>query len=523
MVARMAAGRTAKLGARLGSWCQTYPGTSLFGVVLLWVAGPWLLATRTITALHHDIAWAQQAAALFLDGRVYEIGAMATEWPCLYWFHALTLLVGRVLGAAPSWTFFAATSLLLFTAAVQVERTLRRALEDKPLAAATTFALFAVSALAPGEGFGHHLALGLPLLLPYVCALLALLGGKTVAGRRVAGGLAALAIVLDVRMLLCWLALEIGSACRGKGTSWPGSRSARRLILGASVIALALLPVLAPGALRTLAGSWPLSPVLEPSSRWVTESALFVAGTVLFALFAPRGRSLGWGALFFAAVAATTFLCFRWKGTHLAAELVPVYLAGAFSLIFATASTLGSRRGAAPALALVSFVLAFSLPSREHPERNNLPLVEALQKWGAQQSVSAFFTGIQPVFPAVSAAEAQWSLPFASLREVALHYTQEERSAVPFPYRSLEAMADAERGFVASIVGGLVADPPALLLFDRSHQKPFFGLTEFDFEEYLDADPRFRELLRRYRPMLRFAQTFRGRPLSFFFYQLRDP
>lgn len=56
-------------------------------------------------------------------------------------------------------------------------------------------------------------------------------------------------------------------------------------------------------------------------------------------------------------------------------------------------------------------------------------------------------------------------------------------------------MPESERTFVTDFVTRLVEERPRLLFFDRKDWKQVFGITDFDFERYFEADPRFAPLL----------------------------
>jgi hypothetical protein len=128
-------------------------------------------------------------------------------------------------------------------------------------------------------------------------------------------------------------------------------------------------------------------------------------------------------------------------------------------------------------------------------------LSEAIGRVAPQGRVLVLSPDIFPVWPALTHAGAESTLPTMSLWLLQGAYADCPAGGAPRALHAPGAMPAAERLLFRSVVEDFAADPPEAVLVSRNPGIPDCGGAPFDLIGYFARDPRFAVTFRRYRPV----------------------
>jgi hypothetical protein len=185
---------------------------------------------------------------------------------------------------------------------------------------------------------------------------------------------------------------------------------------------------------------------------------------------------------------------------HFLPTNVAAWLAMA-SLLLAIADARSERAAArrGPLLAWVGGALATlaAWPVAQGPVDD--PFVEqakpVVEKYASGDAIYAFTSHVWVGFPLVNETNVRWASRFPTqwLLPGALRRLQEQ----PAPDAdTIQRLREVEKYAVDAVIEDLQRTPPALVFVDKAN--PYFGGGAFDFLEYFNRYPRFRQLWRAY-------------------------
>lgn len=516
MVSGMAAERTDAFRRMLSK----PRSTGLFNAALFAVASaPVLIRSFDPRAFNHDISWLFHCSRQLLEGARAYVDFVETNPPLIIWLGLPPAWVVRVLGTPEIPTFNIYVLLLVAVSLVAANGVLARLWSNDAvgLRHATLWILGAALLLVPGYSFGQRDHLAVVLLLPYLLSAAACLADRPpeVRMRWFCGLWAAPALGLKPHLIVVWLAVEMALWwSRREQTSW--RRPENQAIAGLGCLYLLSVPLFAPAYLEVIrwllevygafAESAPISPHLtiayigagsfllirSSASLLAVRRIAFVAllGFIAVVFLQQRGfpyhfvpaTVLGWGCIGLSALAVLEQRSVYERLVRLPAlTFLPLLML----LIVGIAAVSGWR--------------AFDRGFVSRPPDVIIELRRVVNEIAPGGPIVAYSTRIYPGFPLVTATGARWSSRFGSLWLIPGSYSELEKRTTPFPYHDLDKMGPLEKFQVDAIVEDFAANPPEVIIFDRSRTKQGLGRTDFDFAEYLGRDPRFAELTRDYR------------------------
>lgn len=483
------------------------------GILLLLLAACALARATDPTRTNHDIAWTLHAGAILLDGGSYGVDVIDNNPPLVYWLGAAEAALARALGAPPLGVHAVLVLLGAALAALLSRRLLGEGVLSAGYADAAALLLLACWVLAPGFEYGQRDHLTIVLATPYLLA-----AGRRLAGlatprptRALAGVLAALGIALKPHYTLMWVGIEVLLALRLG--SWRALLAVENgVIAGLGTAYLGFVLLLTPEYLgsieeiRRLHGAYdaPLDRLSPTHLLWAAAAAS------LWLLRLPKAVARVAWTLVAAGGLALLVLHVQAKGWSY--QLLPAQLASLAALMVMAAGFLSSpgfwdeRVRWGPRAVAGAAVLAWAaagLASLRQPEwsRSGVPaLVRFIDSHARGGDVLALNSIMYPFFPAIEFSHSRSASPYSCLWLVAGQYSQAERERPLFPYRTLDQMPESERRFVENIVAALEKGP-ALVLVDRAPIQLRMTKGSIDYRRYFSADPRFEELLRRYRQL----------------------
>ncbi len=477
-------------------------GVSLV-LVVLGVVVIALARARDVLLANHDVGWFLHAGEVWVDGGKIGVDVVDTNPPLVIWVAGLEVAVARGLGASPFVVHALATCAVSVLGVWLATRAFRRAgLAREALAVWAPLTLAAAIAVT-GYDFGqreHWLAF---LLLPY--AGWALVPRQFSGERALAGVLAGLAVALKPHYVIVVVLSELFGLWRAK--------SARQLLRVEPLCVAACGPIY----LMAIAWSAPsysidLADTLAVYAAYGREVPLWSAHTLLVLCAVVLAAPVGWlhprtvapallASLSAGSAAAAWIQRKNFEYHHVPTDL---FAGAALALAFALVAVRAARRPwITPALLGVVTVgcLAWlhSLPRVPRELALRTALGGAIERLTPDQSVFVFATAVGATFPSVNFGTARSLSPYSCLWPIAGNYTPRERHAYPFSYRRLDEMTRVERRLVERVVGVLVRERPALLVFDRRPLKQGFGRTDLDLRRYFEADPDFVVFMGSYR------------------------
>jgi hypothetical protein len=481
---------------------------------------PVLISSFDPRAYNHDISWLLYCSRQLLDGATAYVDFVETNPPLIIWLGLPTAWVVRLLGTPEIPTFVVSVLALVAVTLLIANRLLvglwgRDAVE---LRHATLVILGAPLLLAPGYSFGQRDHLAVVLLLPYLLSAAASLAGRSPERRMrwLCGLWAAPALGLKPHLMVVWAAVE-AVLWWSRREQAPWRRPENQAIAGLGCLYLLSIPLLAPAYLDVI--RWNLEvygAFAEPApiSRYLTV-AYVGAGSFLLLRSSPPLLALRRIA-FTALLGFVAVVVLQQRGFPY--HFVPATVMGWISIGLSALAVLEDRvlyerllrlpaRAFTPLLVLlvvtvsaVSGWRAFDRGFVSRPPDVVTELARLVREIAPDGPIVCYSTRIYPGFPLVTITGAKWSSRFGDLWLIPGSYSEREKRMTPFPYHDYARMGPLEKFQVDAIVQDFAANPPEVVIFDRSRNKQGLGRTAFDFAEYLGRDPRFAALTRRYVP-----------------------
>lgn len=458
---------------------------------------------------NHDVAAILDLGARMLDGERLYVDIAEVNPPLIFLVAQAIELAARVTGLPDLWL---APLVALAWAALAIGlagRQLLRALElPSPASRALLAAAVAVCTAGWAEHLGQREHIWFCATLPYLASLalrgrgdrpteveaiatgvMAALGfalKPTFLGVPVVGELWLLAMQRDPRILL---------------------RREMQVLLGAAV-AYAAYVLLGTGYLDALR-QWsthypaydnPYALIWPASHPWYWGLGTLV---VLALPLAPPWRPLRWLSLgMFAAWQGSAWVQHKGWEYHFA----PLWMGTALlpALLVVGAGVRGTRWRFGPLVVLlgtlVGLGLAWSHTRASWGSQRTADvrmLASRLDEYSPGGTVLALTSDAFPTFPSVRMA-GDHLVNRASTMLIPGMYAPETMRSVPFPYHPLDAMTPLERDTLTGLVDDLSRARPATIIVAIGTYKQGFGLTTFDWLDYMSLDPRWPGLLAHY-------------------------
>jgi hypothetical protein len=457
--------------------------------------------------INHDTAWYLYATGRLLDGARLYVDIVELNPPLAFYLTVPPVALARVLGVA-SVDLFIVYLFALAALALALARALMRTLppEFARLRRWLLVAMFFAIVALPGPAFGQREHIMTIFVMPYLALIAMRADGRAVRmGLAAAAGLVGcLAFAIKPPFLIVPVFLEVYLFV---------VRRPRLSLFRAETVALALataaygatIPLFTPDYLDFIVP-------MTASVYGAFEAGLVVVlahvetllvPLALAAVIALRDRSAPSrfiDVFMLAGLADYALYLAQMKGWQyqmypVSAMLAVVAGASAARPNPADGCRAGLRRRLSPMLLAIVLLapLATELGVRG-TYRNGLAsgLLPFVRAHAAQGGVAVLSANVSWGFPLAYYAGAEWSSRFPALWPIpGLVRAHAERGPTP-------ALEHLERYMIDAVVEDFARVPPAVVIVDVRPRKNYFGDLAFDYLEFFERDPRFRQLWRNY-------------------------
>lgn len=468
----------------------------------IFIAAIGLLA-QSATFLNHDVAWVLQSSGRLLDGGVFGRDIVAANPPLIWWLSSLPRAVSTALDVSPELVFRLFVSALAAIALVACEQLMRA--QVSPPARAWILGLASyVLFIGVNRDFGQREHLTLILVLPYLLAIAhRIRGGNIRVSVAILIGVAAsLGVLFKPHLLAVPVIIEVIFMVRRGAIATLVRPEAFAALLTALVYCAAILVFAGPyltdvipeirkvywgfssplfdvlASKIWLLGLLLLTIYIAAKARWLPETTILsvaACGFFIAAIMQSKNYSYHFYPVLGLAILALATAFFQMPKER---GLIIAILGGSvFLSVYQSAVLLKYRSSFGEHGQAISEMVEFV---RTHVPQNGRFLALATHPY--------------PGFPTALYAEREWSA--ASNSRIFLPAIVRLRNgAVPPDQHMLEFAEDREHATLRRDA----TPPPDLILVDARPFRHAIFDSKFDFLEFYNEDPWFREFLRKYR------------------------
>jgi hypothetical protein len=482
-------------------------------IIALAVAAAWYLFQ---TCVHHDIAWYLFLGERVLDGaRLYET-YIDNNPPFVIYFNLLPVWFAHVFGTSDLFMFYAFVFAFIFASlslCYHIIQSLDVGLSDyyKCMLIVITAVLFMI---VPLSIFGQREHLMMVLTFPYIFSLMGQAEEKPQPPllQLLTGVMAGIGMAFKPFFFSLWILLE------GYTFLFTGYIRFFRLQNIAIIVTTLLYGILliSSGYIKILPFLLASYGGFQMSFQAMIKSCptiLWLALVPVF-IYAYRHTRLPCKIMHILFLTATAYFFNSfiqrkdWYYHNYPLIAVSVFIVSLLVLHRFDSGGNGAsiakkiKRMTVPVVVLAAFLYVFSykvMRDRENPYLADIaPTVKTIRHLAHNKPIYIFTTNVTIPFRIVNYAEAQWPVRFHCLWPLWTLYKQHLSRNGQVLFRAPGNMNAAEHYVFDSVVADLIAQPPALILEDRSVQPGLSG-DYFQFIRYFLQDPRFARFFVSYR------------------------